>query len=688
VTDLARLVVKLTANVAEYEQKLDKANRKLDGFKKKTDQQLGGIQKSFANFNRSLGALGVGFSFVAITRGLAQSALAAIEYGDEIGKAAAKTGVGAEAFSELAFAAKQSDVEMSSLSTAFKKLQVTISSAGSGTKAAQEAFAALGIEFESFRALAPDKQFELIAEQISKIQDPADKTRAAVELFGRSGADLLPLFEQGAAGIRMAREEAQRLGASLTEEQVAKLQEADDAIKRLSQTWDGLARTLTVAVAPGLSDVLAAMTNVLSQEPKVISFGQAWAGVADAFRKNGLGTTWTDALAEIRKGGTVAPLGSSARTSAMSRGDGGDGQTVLRDRPPGFKPPTPKGPAGESPAAKAARLELERMQKAYEDIATAGLAALQSLETPTEAINRQFEEQRHALETLAAAYPGYAEAAQEGIARAAVAAQDQLDALKQNNGELERSKELAAEGAAVYAETRTAVENWATEIERLTALYNAGAISQDTFNRAIEQSNEAYAKVGDTITDFERQANENLQGLLADILFDPFSEGLDGMLNEWGAFLRRAAAEALAAKIMESAFGTGGIGSGGGSLGGLLDKGIGMLGGLFGGGGSMSGGVGLSQDMLDGAFRSLDGFADGGTLRAGQWGIVGERGPELAYGGRTGMTIQPTESTGGSVTVQNHFAIQAPNGTISRATELQIAAAAARGAARANQRNN
>ena len=79
-------------------------------------------------------------------------------------------------------------------------------------------------------------------------------------------------------------------------------------------------------------------------------------------------------------------------------------------------------------------------------------------------------------------------------------------------------------------------------------------------------------------------------------------------------------------------------------------------------------------------------FADGGFLRAGQMGIVGERGPELAFGGRSGMTIEPMQKGGQQIT--NHFMIQAPDGRVSRATEMQIAAAAARGAQRANVRNN
>ena len=80
-------------------------------------------------------------------------------------------------------------------------MQVTLSEAGSGSKSANETLSALGLTFKELQALEPDKQFEVLADRISGLKDPADRTRAAVELFGRAGADLLPLFEQGAAGI-------------------------------------------------------------------------------------------------------------------------------------------------------------------------------------------------------------------------------------------------------------------------------------------------------------------------------------------------------------------------------------------------------------------------------------------------------------------------------------------------------
>jgi lambda family phage tail tape measure protein len=75
-------------------------------------------------------------------------------------------------------------------------------------------------------------------------------------------------------------------------------------------------------------------------------------------------------------------------------------------------------------------------------------------------------------------------------------------------------------------------------------------------------------------------------------------------------------------------------------------------------------------------------FADGGYIGPGQWGIVGEEGPEAAFGGRTGMTVQPNQPGRPiNVNVNQTFA----PGT-SRATVDQAAAASGRAVQRAMAR--
>lgn len=69
-------------------------------------------------------------------------------------------------------------------------------------------------------------------------------------------------------------------------------------------------------------------------------------------------------------------------------------------------------------------------------------------------------------------------------------------------------------------------------------------------------------------------------------------------------------------------------------------------------------------------------FAGGGTIPAGQWGVVGENGPELVRGGSGGTDVMPTQPGAGGVT--QIFNISTPNADSFRRSERQIAQAARR----------
>ncbi len=85
---------------------------------------------------------------------------------------------------------------------------------------------------------------------------------------------------------------------------------------------------------------------------------------------------------------------------------------------------------------------------------------------------------------------------------------------------------------------------------------------------------------------------------------------------------------------------------------------------------------------------NLTPLAGGGPARSGQPYLVGEDGPELMVPDVNG-TIVPNGSWGkGGATIINHFHIEAPRGTVSRATQGQIAAQAAMSMMAAGARNN
>jgi hypothetical protein len=123
------------------------------------------------------------------------------------------------------------------------------------------------------------------------------------------------------------------------------------------------------------------------------------------------------------------------------------------------------------------------------------------------------------------------------------------------------------------------------------------------------------------------------------------------MLKGFIDTVRRMQAEAAAAQLMKYLFGTNAEGKGevGGS-GGILSTVFNGIGSIFGGSSSTtaaaSSGSGSWLSSIGNFFGGF--FADGGNLAPGKFGIVGEEGPELIYGGSSGANIVPMSKSMGS----------------------------------------
>jgi hypothetical protein len=96
-------------------------------------------------------------------------------------------------------------------------------------------------------SLSPEDQFRAVAAAIGDIQGPAAQAAAAVDLFGKSGVELLPLFASNLAEIE---ERAKQLGIVLSADQVSAITEMDDALLLVSKTFDGIIGQVTANLAP------------------------------------------------------------------------------------------------------------------------------------------------------------------------------------------------------------------------------------------------------------------------------------------------------------------------------------------------------------------------------------------------------------------------------------------------------
>jgi hypothetical protein len=214
-------------------------------------------QSSLAGLSGSLKTLAVG---AAAGAAAALTALAfalgnSLKRMDDLGKAAQKVGIPVDEFSKLEYAARLSDVSLESLTTTLARFSRSLSeiSAG-GDNDAGAALRALGISATDAEGkLRPTSAIiEDVAAKFETMRDGANKTALAIALFGRSGADMIPLLNGGREAIRGAGEELERFGGVVTPQAARQAEQFNDNLTRLQTAFDSLMREAIGPILPHL----------------------------------------------------------------------------------------------------------------------------------------------------------------------------------------------------------------------------------------------------------------------------------------------------------------------------------------------------------------------------------------------------------------------------------------------------
>jgi hypothetical protein len=198
----------------------------------------------------------------AITAPFLAFAKISADVGGELSDTAAKTGVSVEALSTLGYAAKLAGVDSTSLAGGLNKMQKTLVAAAGGSKSAAKALGDVGLTVEGLAGLKPDEQFKAIAEGLSRVTDPAQRTALAMEIFGKSGADLLPMLAGGAAGLDAMQAEARRLGVEITAADAAAADKLGDTLDTLKTQFTAIAIRVSAAILPAVQRFATAVTEL------------------------------------------------------------------------------------------------------------------------------------------------------------------------------------------------------------------------------------------------------------------------------------------------------------------------------------------------------------------------------------------------------------------------------------------
>jgi len=176
----------------------------------------------------------------AITAGFIMAGKSFADFGDRIMKMSQRTGIGAEELSKLDYAAALSGTSLEGLETAVRRMHRTIYDAEKTMGTARYSLDQIGVSVEDLKKLSPEDRFFAIAEGLANVRDKGRQAALAQEIFGRSGTEMLPMLENGAAGLREMMNEAETFGYVLTEKAGKGAVKLKDDIERLSRSFQAL----------------------------------------------------------------------------------------------------------------------------------------------------------------------------------------------------------------------------------------------------------------------------------------------------------------------------------------------------------------------------------------------------------------------------------------------------------------
>jgi hypothetical protein len=670
--DLAKLVVRLEAQSAQLLTELEKANKRIDRFASQTHKTL---QKWSAGLLTFFSARAI-FNFSKDV----------IKAQGDLVSMAEVAGTSVENLSSLGFAAEQSSSSLEGLNKGLGNLANTAASAAKGSKDATEAFAILGIEVEDGNGRLKDSSDLLleVAEQFAQYEDGAAKSALAQDLFGKSGKELIPLLNRGAAGIKELQEEADRLGVTVGTDAANASNTLNDNLTKLQRTAGGLAGQVLAPLVETLNGVVEAMLGSAQGSRELEGAGTALVVglklIADIGSR--VWETFSDlgnAFGALAAAAVAAATGDFRRAYDIIQAANEEGaardefytnfRAKLWEDAGAKVVATAKATdeelkktlafgTGES-ALEEVNITLEKIEPTAMEDFYAELDKLTA--TTTEKARAAYAEMKVAVDAL---FEDGKISAEQYAARLEVInkqLEDGLGITQRQEEAAARLKKVQDEAKAIYEATRTPLEKYNAELVKLNNLLFQGAIDQDTYNRAVEQSQAAYDKATDGAAAFYAEAKENAQDILGQGIYDTLKDGFDrgaaAALDTFADMLLRMATEALAADLMGSLFGT--TNEDGTSTGGLIQAGLALFGG---------------------------GRASEGAVNPGVAYDVGENGPERFVPSTAGR-IEDQRRWGGSRN-NIYVTVEAPKGTVSRQTQLQTGSTIAKQIGHANRRNN
>lgn len=674
---------------------------------RQANKSLSAIEKRAYAFGRVLGnALKIGAT--AAVAGIGALSIAidkAIDNADAIRDLSIRIGIGTEALSGYAYAAKQTGTDIEGLGRGLKILAKNAAEAADATSGKGKLFEALGVNVKD--AAGNLKQLDVllpeVADKFKELEDGTTKAALAQELFGKSGLELTEFLNQGADGLDAMAKKAAALGIIISQDTADAADEFNDQLGDLKAAAAGLSTQIAAELLPRLIelvkgvnefvadggnaikiadgigktfDVLAGIWGVASKTIDVVNagFGTMIALMASAtsvaqglirldFSQIGKGLA--GGLAAIQAGAAFATGGGANSSGPKKFKEKADprfavtakvlGRKTLQEQLAELFNGTDKGTKSGGGSKTPASEKIDKIKESYDRLSASMAEQIALFGQTTEVAQLRYDLENTELSKLTQAQKDSLLLQAEKIDAMNLekelgdAAADRLkketEAIDEHNKSVgEFIENLRFEGELIPLNNLAREQAIALRYANVDAMSEEGKEISGLIEKNM-QLEESYS--------FIRDAQEGLSDAFAD-----FVTGAKSAKEAFGDF-----ADELFKRALQF----------------VADKAIEALFKAFSGGGDSAGGkTGGGFDWTSLLSMFGGGKAGGGAVNAGMFYRVNERGPELlTAGGKDYLmmgnqsgSITPNSGLGGGITQYNQFIVGPQNNQV---TQEQIA---------------
>ena len=271
----------IMASIAEATSKYEELSSKAAAASKKVVEENSKAQtKSASDSASSLDSvIGKWFSLSAAIK-LARIAIEAFtdstKRAFEIYRASAKFGINVQELQYLSIAANDTGLNLTELSNALRYMETNIGKAQTGVKLAVSNLALLGFTAQDLKGKLPEEQLAMLADSFVGIEDPARRSEIAMAIFGRQGANIIPLLSLGGTTLREMSIRAKELGSTLDEKALKALKNAQVAGLELHIALGNLASNLSTFFAGSVTDATKVMTEFSASSTRALESYNKW----------------------------------------------------------------------------------------------------------------------------------------------------------------------------------------------------------------------------------------------------------------------------------------------------------------------------------------------------------------------------------------------------------------------------